>query len=268
MVIGICSVQVAHVQAGPLTIEAHRDANAQQTQINSHDEVQGPTVPFSAPTADSNALPACVNVPGGVDSITIPSSTRVINHQALPGQWLHIPECKDGLPAAAQPGLQWALDQQATVAQHLQSGTLTTYPKLDHQLCNLPTIFFIKGAGVNGDEKTYLQQSTTLAGYTFIFITKLEDVGWSWGDNSHRQLTGAGGLGQDKKPPMGISTVNHPYDKIGEYQIKADERWSVTATMIDPDGHITALPQASKEFHQQLTTTGQVGQVEGVPVNG
>ncbi|MGH7867334.1 MAG: hypothetical protein ACREP9_06785 [Candidatus Dormibacteraceae bacterium] len=247
-----------------------QDANGQQTQISVQDQGGRPASPaaLSNPTYIPPWERACANNPGGMNWSTGAILNREIQtNKTLPGDWKHIPECKNGLPPQAQPGLQWALDQQATVAQHLQAGTLNTYPKLDHQLCNLPTIFFIKGAGVNGDEKTYLQQSTQLNGYTFIFITKLEDVSWSWGDNSHTQLSGAGGLGQDKKPPDGISTVNHPYDKIGEYQIKADEWWTVTATMTDPDGHITALPQASKEFHQQLTATGQVGQLEGVPVN-
>ncbi|MGH7883524.1 MAG: hypothetical protein ACREN8_11600, partial [Candidatus Dormibacteraceae bacterium] len=183
------------------------------------------------------------------------------------GPFLPLPICHT-LDAAAQPGIQWAIDQEAVVAQHLQGGSIDAHPKLDNQLCNLQTLFFIKGAGVNGDEKTDLRQSINLAGYTFLFTTQLASTDWDYGDHGRETISGSGGLGNDQLPPKGVSTVKHPYDKIGEYRVKAAEKWVVTAMMIDPAGHTTSIPQASKEFHQAVTTTGQVGQLEGVPVNG
>ncbi|MGH7883630.1 MAG: hypothetical protein ACREN8_12150, partial [Candidatus Dormibacteraceae bacterium] len=58
------------------------------------------------------------------------------------GPFLPLPICHT-LAAAAQPGIQWAIDQEAVVAQHLQGGSIDAHPNRDHQLCNLQTLFFI-----------------------------------------------------------------------------------------------------------------------------
>jgi hypothetical protein len=167
--------------------------------------------------------------------------------------------------APLQQGTQWALDQMATVEQRLMGGSVGVHPEADKQFVNVPSMVFVRGAGINGEPGTYLQQTMTLQGYTFSFVTKLVQVDWTWGDGTGDQVAGAAGLGQDVYPPNGMSSVQHRYVRIGAYQVDALEHWAVAATMTDPQGHMTTIAAATREFQRAAAATFTVVQVEGVP---
>lgn len=167
--------------------------------------------------------------------------------------------------ANVQNGTQWAVEQQASVEQHLAGGIVRVHPQPDRQFVNVPSQVYLEGAGINGQPNAYLRQTLDLDGYNFSFITKLVEVDWTWGDGTGDQLRGSDGLGQDVYPPNGVSTAQHRYDRIGQYQVQAVERWAVAATMTDPAGRVTTITAATREFQRSAQASFTVLQIEGVP---
>lgn len=265
-------------QIGPIGVEPLSDG--QKANIDMGDSQKGPNTWSSgidAPAAPAGqAMTPCVNpngsmttsvrrllTPTGTDYVLPDPNTGLSASSASPstqcGAWAVL--VKD----APQHGSQWAVDQVASVEQHLAGGLIMVHPQPDQQFVNVPSQVYLEGAGINGQPTAYLRQTIELGGYNFAFVTKLVEVDWKWGDGTADQLTGPDAMGRDVYPPNGVSTVQHRYERIGEYQVQAVERWAVVATMTDPSGHLTTIPAATREFQRAVNASFRVLQIEGVP---
>lgn len=185
-VVGHINVALAG-QIGPVGVESLPDG--QKANIDLGDSQKGPDtwsggIETPAPSVGQAVIP-CVNSNGSITTsvqrLLTPTGTDYVLSD--PNTGLSPSSASSASPTnpcgasavlvkdAPQQGSQWALDQVASVEQHLASGSIKVHPQPDQQFVNVPSQVYLEGAGINGQPNAYLRQTVDLGGYHFAFVT-------------------------------------------------------------------------------------------------